>query len=113
MPKQKPKPVYTDDFEAFWRVFPHRQGDPKKPAYISWRKLDVEDRESAKAGASEWESVWRHVSNRQFVPQAVTWLNQRRWESPPSRPDRETKPVDNFDIGDYAARVAREFEPPQ
>jgi hypothetical protein len=96
--KPKSKPDYSESFETWWATFPHRQGDPKKPAWESYRKLDDDDRQAAYDGAVRMEREWRGVADRKFVPQAVTWLNQRRWESEPSKPDVVKPPVDNFEV---------------
>lgn len=75
----RPAPSRFDDF---WKAYPRRQGDnPRKPAEDKFNRLvktgvdpqvmidAVRAMASAKAGDV----------GTQFIPQAVTWLNQQRW----------------------------------
>jgi hypothetical protein len=71
-------------FEAFWRIYPHRDGhpDPKKPAQLKFEaavKRGVDPAEII-AGAERYRaSIEANGTEGRFVAQAVTWLNQERW----------------------------------
>lgn len=71
-----------EQFEAFWRAYPKRDGDnPKKPARL---KFDAairrgEDPAAIVAGAEALARA-RAGQDPKFTPQAVTWLNQERWK---------------------------------
>jgi hypothetical protein len=80
------------EFEAFWRVYPHRGEfpDPKKPARL---KFDATlkrgiDPGQIIAGAKRYRA---HVESRgiepRFRPQAQTWLNQERWNDQLQAPE--------------------------
>lgn len=93
-----------DDFEKFWRAYPKRKGgNPKHPASLKFNlaaKNGAEPSEIIEA-AKEFAASERTEGREgtEFVPQAVTWLNQRRWEDfqhqpgsgppDPSMPSRE------------------------
>jgi uncharacterized protein YdaU (DUF1376 family) len=80
--KQDPKPKtvrsYSAEFEAFWEVFPVKDG--KWAAFDkSWRKLSAEDRHDATRGAVLYaERVKRERIEKPKWPQG--WLTDRRWE---------------------------------
>jgi hypothetical protein len=74
-----------DLFEAFWREYPKREGpNPKAPAKKKFLALIAsgEDADRIIEGARrcrEDHSARNEIRTR-YVAQAVTWLNQRRWE---------------------------------
>ena len=87
---------YTDDFEVFWSAFPKRKGsNPKKTAlakYILAREKGVSGEallSSATAYARQCKD--QGMENTPYIAQAVTWLNQERWNDEPpvkkARPD--------------------------
>lgn len=69
-----------ESFDAFWEAYPRREGDnPRKPARL---KFEIAVRKGAAperiiAGAKALAA--KHPIPTPFVPQAVTWLNQERW----------------------------------
>ena len=81
----KPKPVksvaYSDDFNAFWSIYPRKDG--KGAAWESWkiRKSPVPDIEAVlpalrrAMNSQQWAK-----DGGQFIPYPATWINQRRWE---------------------------------
>jgi hypothetical protein len=75
----------NDDFERFWRVYPHRgtHPDPIKPARAKFEaalRLGV-DPDIIIAGAERYRAyLKRQGVEARYVPQAQTWLNQERWE---------------------------------
>lgn len=75
----------ADDFEEFWKSFPRRDGpNPRKPAeqrFYALVKAGV-DPAAMIAGAKRLaadEGARGNIGTR-FIPQAVTWLNQQRWD---------------------------------
>lgn len=76
-------------FDArFWPAFPKRDGsNPKEPARKKFIAAVVggENPEEILAGAIRLEQDLRRQGRllSQFVPQCVTWLNQRRWRDDP------------------------------
>ena len=74
-----------DRFEEFWKAYPKRDGaNPKKPAR---KKFDDavkagHDPGAIIAGAERYREYMRSKGQEgtQYVAQAVTWLNQARWE---------------------------------
>jgi hypothetical protein len=70
-------------FEEFWKVYPKRKGaNPKAPA----RKLfdaavkSGADPKAIIAGAKRCAEQDHDKINTEFIPQAVKWLRDRRWE---------------------------------
>lgn len=81
------------EFEKFWKAYPKRNGsNPKKPAksiFASAVKKGA-DPTSIIRGAEQYANQCsREVTDKRFVPQAKTWLNQERWDDTP-------KPNDQF-----------------
>jgi hypothetical protein len=74
----------SSEFETFWRIYPHRGefSDPKKPAQRKFSaavKRGVDPAEII-AGAERYRaSIEASGTEGRFVAQAVTWLNQERW----------------------------------
>ena len=74
-----------NQFEDFWRTYPSRKphGNPKKPAR---QKFEAALRQGTSAadiirGAKNFATYTvRQKTEPRFVPQAVTWLTQERWE---------------------------------
>lgn len=68
-----------DGFEAFWRVYPRKIG--KATAHKRWSRMTTQERGLATAAIQHHASRWvRLQTESQFIPHAMTWLNQRRWE---------------------------------
>lgn len=81
-------------FDEFWKTYPRREGaNPKEPArrkFLTWVSAGV-DAQAIIEGARLY-AVSVAGKDARFVAQAVTWLNQRRWEDErpgagPSSPD--------------------------
>ncbi len=74
----------VDEFEIFWRIYPTRSphDNPRQPAALKFaaavkRGVDPED---IIAGARRFADYAAHnIRDRQFIKQAVTWLNQELW----------------------------------
>jgi len=92
---------YPEAFEAWWLLYPRREGgNPKKPCLPKWKQAVKEVGEEKLTSAVTTLRRY-HESKREVgtphVPQALTWLNQARWEDalkieplPPDRLTRET-----------------------
>lgn len=79
-PSPSPSPskknnIYTEDFESFWKVYPRHES--KSQAMKSWKtakpdlQIVLKAVEVQKKG-EQWQ--------KNIIPHASTWLNQRRWE---------------------------------
>ena len=70
-------------FEDFWKAYPRRQGaNPKAPArklYAEALKAGV-DPAAIAAGAQRCAEQDRDKIGTPFIPQAATWLREKRWE---------------------------------
>lgn len=91
----RPKP--TDDFEEFWKAYPKRDGaNPKAPArkaFLAAVKAGIEASEIV-AGAGACAAKDRDKIGTPYIPQAVKWLRDRRWEdySATAPPEPEDAP---------------------
>jgi len=100
-------PEIQEKFDDFWSIYPHRKGDPKKPALLKFAaalKRGIDSGTIAKGVEAFSASV--AGEDPQFIPQAVTWLNQERWADDYETP-KETDP--EFDIYGYS-RAERGLE---
>ncbi len=83
--KQTVASLAQQQFEVFWRAYPSRRphSNPKKPARA---KFEVALKRGAAAadivrGAGNYAAhVERERVEPRYVAQAVTWLNQERWD---------------------------------
>src|SRR5262245_3251583 len=79
-------------FERFWKFKPKREGaDSKKEARLKFLRhvANGVNPEKIISAAQQWaEEVSRLGTEPRFVPMAVTWLNQQRFNM---YPDREVK----------------------
>lgn len=69
-------------FEEFWRAYPKREGpNPKHTALKSFERAvsSGADPQAIIAGAKEFARREHKIVGSAFVPQAVTWINQKRW----------------------------------
>ena len=82
-------------FDDFWAAYPKRRGaNPRAPARTSWDRA-IKKGASPEAILGAARAYVRDPSTKvgtEFVPMAVTWLNQRRWEDY-QVPQAETAPV--------------------
>ena len=80
--------TYHPDFLAFWEAYPSRgaSGNPKKLASDAYRRAQERDGVAPETiltgvqGYATWCRIRGWVKTP-FVAQAVTWLNQSRWEA--------------------------------
>lgn len=72
-----------EDFDRFWLAYPKRRGsNPKMPARVKFGRIVGEGIEAAAiiAGAKAYAESEASNVGTPYIAQAVTWLNQRRWE---------------------------------
>ena len=93
-----------ETFERFWTEYPRRIG---KPATLkAWLSCPRQPKPSARhdppcttpdavlAGLTCWSAYWvRQQTPEDRIPYPATWLNDRRWETPPAVPK---DPYDEF-----------------
>ena len=80
--KAAPAARFEEAFGRFWGSYPHRPGDPRKPAhdrFVAKVKAGA-DPEAIVAGAIAFARK-RAGEDPKFTPQAKTWLNEERWTS--------------------------------
>jgi hypothetical protein len=82
----------ASDFNAFWAAYPSRKphANPKQPAR---KKFEVAVRrgippDTIIRGAANYRAaVERNRTEARYVAQALTWLNQERWNDYQEAPD--------------------------
>lgn len=82
-PEQSRKPpTYTQEFEAFWAVYPRRTGKlDASRSFQRARKLVAQDH--LMAAAVVFAQACKGKEER-FIPHPATWLNQGRWDDQPA-----------------------------
>lgn len=94
-------------FDDFWKAYPKRLGgNPKAPARTSWDRA-VRKGAAPEAILASTQAYARDPATKtgtEFVPMAVTWLNQRRWE------DHQVAPASA--LSPREARVFVEYDTP-
>lgn len=76
--------TYSDEFEAFMRVYPKRVG--KGAAWRAWKKLrPSKTLQRRMADAVKAQSTWPQWQreNGKYIPNPATWINQARWDDEP------------------------------
>lgn len=83
-PPKMRKPVkkerYSPEFEAFWLVYPRKLNCSKLMAFKAWNRLDDEEQAQAAAVLPIFVRMCRG-KDEQYIAHAVTWLNQKRFET--------------------------------
>lgn len=72
-----------EKFEEFWKAYPRREGsNPRKPAEEQFVRVVKagEDPEAIIAGARRCAEKESKNVGTPYIPQAVKWLRDRRWE---------------------------------
>ena len=113
--RKKPNGQYSDDFEAFWNLWPTQSRVGKGAASLKWGDLTVGDRQVAvqavaaqtAPGAQLDPSRPHGEDGRSKLPHPSTWLHQRRFEDsvaiPPPAAQKDGSYVsrDRFEHLDY------------
>lgn len=92
------------EFEEFWKAYPKRKGDnPKQPASKVFASLIKQgtDARAIIAGVKLAAARNRDKIGTEYIPQAVKWLRDRRWEdhlaqaekSNPAQPERDWRAI--------------------
>lgn len=98
-PPRKPpaaKERYSPEFESFWRDYPRKLNCSKLMAFRAWNKLDDEEQVQVQAVLPVFVRMMRG-KDEQYIAHAVTWLNQKRFETiviQPSVPSPSAPQVD-------------------
>jgi hypothetical protein len=98
--------IWKAAFDDFWDIYPKKRG--KVPANKAWNRLKGDEKLFCKIynAVVEWSETedWQKNDCR-FVPNASTFLNQRRWEDeiPPPKPVDRTDPKWMAENDDYTA----------
>ncbi len=79
--------IYIAFFDAFWEAYPKKNA--KAAAQKVFNKLKVDDNLlSLMLNALEKQKLSKQWQDKQFIPHASTWLNQRRWEDETEEPEK-------------------------
>lgn len=95
LPPTPPSDPLERAFQAFWKAYPRRPGNPRAMARIIFRAACArgEDPVALVGAAARFaEAVRRDGTQPQFIPMAKTWLSQRRfedWAEPEQAPPQE------------------------
>ena len=75
------KPIYTEDFNEWWNLYPRKAGSKTK-AFQIWSKIvDKElDIQQLYSFTVKYKQSIKDTDIK-FIPHATTWLNGRRWET--------------------------------
>ena len=85
-PKKQIDREYTDNFEAWWKLYPRKEG--KGEAFDVWQRIGKT--ENHRKAYRELQRQLPDLSarakdkNGNFCPHARTWLSQRRFDDEPS-----------------------------
>lgn len=80
-PKKKPtKQAYTEEFLAFWELYPPRFNSSKYLAFKAWQRLD-EDEQKQATGAGPIYARSRAGKDEEYTAHAATWLNGKYFET--------------------------------
>lgn len=98
--KGRVDPIY---FTRFWAQYPSREGpNPKAPAKLKFDRAVIcgADPERIISAAIQYAKTVAMQTDRRFITQAVTWLNQRRYEDyeAPSPQHEEYKPLSDAPV---------------
>lgn len=77
---EEEKNPYNDSigFNEFWSSYPRQQN--KALALKSWKRIPVSLHEQIIADVKLRTKEHKQWQNRDYIPHASTYLNQRRWE---------------------------------
>lgn len=76
------KPIYSDAFEVFWKVYPRKTG--KLDAYKAFQRAQKIAHRDAIMAAAVLFAQASHGKEERFIPHPATWLNQGRWDDQPT-----------------------------
>lgn len=114
--EKKPKERYTVEFEDFWTAYPRKLNCSKLMAFRAWNKLEDDEQAQAIAVLPIFVRMCKG-KDEQYIAHAVTWLNQKRFEtivmpaSVPSAPAPQVDWAKARAIYDATGRWAAELGP--
>lgn len=80
-PKKKPaKQAYTEEFLAFWLVYPPRFNSSKFLAFKAWLRLDDDEQGQATRAAPVYARS-RTGKDEEYTAHAASWLNGKYFET--------------------------------
>lgn len=89
--------TYTPAFEEFWKSYPRPVG--KGAAFRAWKNAkpnpQILTAMVAAITVQKKSDQWTK-DNGQFIPHPATWINQRRWEDEPARPEARVRSVHDY-----------------
>lgn len=101
---EKPPIVPKGDFCEFWNHYPKRKGsNPKQTALVAYERALKRGAtaEAILAGVKAYSRSDPGERGAEFIAQAVTWLNQRRWEDDYSEIDEKARIIANLRAEGY------------
>lgn len=106
-PSRASRSDYSDDFEQFWSVYPKRAG--KSAAMKAWAKASPDIIVVLSAlGWQVHQPQWTKDGG-QFIPNASTWINNRRWEDEVFHPPQDLTPDRRDSVGVHNAKVVMQL----
>ena len=93
----------VDNFESFWKAYPSRKGsNPRKPALKAFQSAIKRGADPQLLVSLAKTAAPDDKHGTEFVPQAVTWLNQDRWKDA-GKPDIQVS--QDPELAKWGARV--------
>lgn len=99
-----------DDFEEFWKAYPKRKGDNPKASAKKLFQSQVKSGADPKKiieGVKLAASRNRDKIGTEFIPQAVKWLRDRRWEDHLAQSEKPNGHGEEIDWGPLVAAHKR------
>jgi len=82
-----------NNFDKFWKEYPRKQA--KSAARTAWKKILPHEVNDIMASLTTQKAL-KQWKEREYIPHAGTWLNQRRWEDEFIKEDFSV--VNDFDV---------------
>ena len=76
---KKKKNGYSEEFEEFWKEYPYRPNDNKHGAYLKFQQSLKEIKYDDLLEKTKLFAKSQANADKKFIPQAKTWLNQKRY----------------------------------
>lgn len=77
--KDKKESNCDDNFETFYKAYPHKVGKANVEKWFNKNKPDEELMNKILTSLEEHKKL-KQWQDKQFIPYPATWLNQKRWE---------------------------------
>ena len=84
-------------FDEFWKIYPKKTG--KKNAQKSYQRINPDENLHAEIlrAVKNHNSLRWQFTDKQFIPDPATWLNQERWTDEVIPAAQERKPLSAVD----------------